>query len=614
MLYDTGSETQLINGSLATRLKIPTITAGVTLLFGGGAKASCSKRTTRQLLRIQGGQFFEQFVLTQEDIPGVDIILGMGFQKRSGANIVWPKKDSKDVPYLLFNDGTRWYGEDVVGGDMDSSQTIRTLNGSDVNSYFSSANKADNGPIDALFAVSVSECGEITAQPAEEVKRDIHPLLAAKIAKFPDIFRTDLPTDLPEQRQGQPNSIHKIPLVDGAEPVKVRPIPMSYGEQLILQELLQELLEKGYISPAPRNCPWSAPIILLKKGAGDRPGPVSARWRIITDYRALNNLTKPSVYVPPSVRDVLDQLSGKKIFSKSDNLSGFYQASLAREDREKTTFTCYTPDGKKSYYFNVACLGLQGTPSTYQLFMEDVIDGIQDVFCYLDDMVYVSNTWEEHAELLEKVFLRLRENKVYLNASKCVWGTLGIDFLGMHVSHDRVSISEEKKQGLRDFPPPTSHADVRRFIGFINYMGQFVRHFSLKIAAIASTLKGNPGKRTKFIWTAGMQQEFDDIKLALIAATGLHIPDLRGEFVLETDASQLGLGAVLYQFAEEQLKPVWFLSHRFSSAEMNYNTRDREALAVVHALKKCMVYLMLKKFVLYSDHESLAEHSQRSQA
>ena len=602
-LVDSGAGTQLANGSFVHRMRVPTEPTDMTLEFADGSQASCTKRTTRQVLHIQDGHFAERFLVTEKDVPGVDIVLGMGFIRRSGANFVWPEEGTTDVPYLLFRDGTRWYGEDVIGssGELPS---IRTINAKETAAFVRSSRGALS-----VMAVSVEDVMTLAdlSQPVQPVvTRVVPPELAVVLEEFKHIFREDLPLDLPEQRADQPNSLHHIPLIDGAQPVKVRAIPMSYGEQLLLMDLLKELLDKGYISPAPANSPWSAPIFLLKKGAGDKPGPTSARWRVITDYRALNALTKPSVYVPPSVREVIDSLVHKRVFSRSDNLSGFYQAALAVEDREKTTFTCFTPEGKRSFFFNVSCLGLQGAPSSYQLFMEDVIAGIPDVVCYIDDLAYSSNNMTEHAALLRVVFQRLSDNKVYLNAAKCQWGMESMDFLGMHISHNRVQISQDKVQGLRDYPVPRSFEEVRRFVGFANYMGQFVPNFSRSIVTITDMLKAQKEVKRAFKWNEAAQQEFDGIRQGLMDAAGLVIPDLRGDFVVETDASGLGMGAVLFQYTRSRLVPVWYMSRKFSGAEIGYNTRDREALAVVWALGKCRQYLALRPFVLYSDHESLA--------
>ena len=214
--------------------------------------------------------------------------------------------------------------------------------------------------------------------------------------------------------------MHHIPLKDGAVPVKRRPIPMSAGEQAIVIELITDLLDKNYIEETSNSSLWSAPIILLRK-PGNRIG-ITNQWRIATDYRALNELTKGSTYSPPPIRDMIDDLKGKKIFSKSDNVGGFYQMTLAPEDREKTTFSIQTPQGIKSYFFKVACLGLQGCPSSYQAWMENVIAGLDGTSVYLDDVMYAANTFEEMAALMCKTFQRFKDHGIMLHSLKNVNG------------------------------------------------------------------------------------------------------------------------------------------------------------------------------------------------
>ena len=611
MMYDTGAEANFINESLQRRLGMSTVASALHIKFGNGTTGTVTRRTTPQLIKIQGHGCYEAFFTVPDDMPGVDIVLGQSFAARAGASIIYPPAGDNSVPYLRFRDGKVWHTEDVVAEhvvglhDDTESAMFRTINAEQMKQF---TKKHGRTMTIMVLRVMVNDEGNVAAVNqdgqvlgGEDMPQGMQDLIKEFQGK---VFATELPTDLPTQRQDQPNSVHHIDLIPGAKPVKVRPIPLSYGEQLILMELLQEMLAKGYLSPAPRGTLWSAPVILLKKGNADRPGPITNRYRIVTDYRALNALTVPSVYVPPCVRDVLDALVHKRLFSKSDNLSGFYQAALAEEDRIKTTFTAFTPDGPRSYYFNVACLGLQGTPSTYQLFMEQCIDGIPGVWCYLDDLVYASNTLEEHLVLIRQVFERLAANQIYLNALKCVWCKSSLDFLGMHIAHNHVTMSAEKVQGLRDYPVPKSQAEVRRFVGFATYLSHFVPNFSAEMDVLTDMLKA--GVKKKFAWTGEAQLHFDSIRAKLIASAGLILPDLRGVFVLETDASADGMGAVLYQLVQERLMPVWYLSRKLNSAERNYNTRDREMLAVIFALKKCRQYLAMRPFVLYSDHESLA--------
>ena len=183
-----------------------------------------------------------------------------------------------------------------------------------------------------------------------------------------------------------------------------------------------------------------------------------------------------------------------------------------------------------------------------------------------------------------------------------------MEYLGLIVSKNRIQISEEKIAALKAYKVPDSHQALMRFLGFANYLSAFVPHYAAtprRPPSLTDLLKGGSGKKTKFIWTASCQQAFDSLKDKLTKAVGLGIPDKRGDLVLETDASGVGIGAVLYQFTNGKLTPLWFLSRKLNKAEKNYSSRDREALAVVYALVKMEAYLQQKPFILYSDHESL---------
>ena len=162
----------------------------------------------------------------------------------------------------------------------------------------------------------------------------------------------------------------------------------------------------------------------------------------------------------------------------------------------------------------------------------------------------------------------------------------------------------QKIAAVKEYRVPDSYPALQRFLGFANYLKDFVPKYASKIACLTDLLKGGTKKR-KFTWSQPCQDAFDGIKQDLISAVGLGIPNKGGDLVLETDASLLGIGACLYQYVEGRLHPLWFLSKKLSNTEARYSTRDREALAVVYALKKCEKYLHQKPFVLYSDYESL---------
>ena len=395
---------------------------------------------------------------------------------------------------------------------------------------------------------------------------------------------------------------HKIPLKEGTVPAKSRPIPLSAPMLEIARELIADAVRLGLIEPGDPKSAWGAPIIILRKG-GNRPG-IKNCWRMVTDFRALNEATKKSTWTPPAIRDIMDDLVQCSIFSITDCTGGFYQLPMDPEDKDKTTFRIKTPTGMETYRFTVSCLGLTGCPATYQQFMDDVVQGLKGVHVYLDDIVYFSKTEEEHLEILEAAFKRFEEHKVFLHPLKCKFGLKKLDYLGMTVSKNRIQISEEKIAALKAYAEPDSYPALHRFLGFTNYLAHFVPNYAAKVAVLTDLLQGGT-KKKKFVFTTACKDAFDSIREDLIQAVGLGIPDKEGDLVLETDASGVGIGACLYQFVDNRLVPLWYLSRKLNRAEQNYSSRDREALAVVYSLVKLEAYLMQKPFVLYSDHESL---------
>jgi cleavage and polyadenylation specificity factor subunit 1 len=148
--------------------------------------------------------------------------------------------------------------------------------------------------------------------------------------------------------------------------------------------------------------------------------------------------------------------------------------------------------------------------------MEEVLEGINDVTAYLDDVIYASNTWEEHLQTLDEAFARLAKNKVYLHPLKCEWGVTEIEYLGMKVSHNRISIADDKLAALKAYTPPTDFKGVRRFLGFCQYLAHFIPNYSSKVSSISDMLKG-ADKKKKFIWTSACQEAFNLMRFLKIS-------------------------------------------------------------------------------------------------
>ena len=601
ILYDTGSGTQIMSKTFAEKLGVTLKPALIScrLKYGDGKSAIASTETGELLIAIGEVRFKETFLVNPSDIPGVDIILGKSFQDRTHSEIRYESK-AGGTPFVQFPSGERIYTKDDIRGT--TGIDFMCISTEEANAFLLDEFKRNGSLQDIeLFKISVQKEFQMTGKipnPAESVQQH-HPDIQALINEF-DIMRDKVPTEDILKRENP--FYHHIPLEEGAEPVKKRAIPMSAPKMDTIRALIRELVANGTVEPASLASPWGAPVILARK-SGNRPGLTNA-WRLILDFRGLNKITKKSFYSPPAIRDIMDDLVGAKYFSKSDCVGGFYQLPLHPDDRDKTTFRIRTDKGLEAYRFTVSTLGLQGCPSSYQEWMEKILEGIEGCRVYLDDIVYFSKTWEEHLQILRKVFTRLQENKVYLHPMKCSFGKQEMEYLGLKISHNRIQIADDKKAALQEYEVPTSYPALQRFLGFANYLNSFIPQYSSKTAVLTDLLTGG-NKKKKFIWTAACQSAFEQIKAELQAAIGLGIPDKRGDLVLETDASGLGVGACLYQLVGERLTPLWYISKKLNRAEQNYSSRDREALAVVYALSKLEGYLAQKPFVLYSDHESL---------
>ena len=619
VLYDPGSGTQIMSPSFAKSIgMLPVkLERKIFMKFGNNTRGESQDASPVLRITIQNVSFVEEFIVAPQDIPGIDLILGLSFQNRVKSETRYTTKDK--MPYILFPSGERIYTDAMLANNKWAENTadIRYIAAGEAYKFLKknmptpNARKKlseDKWEDDTdVFLVSVHKQMELDGLVPKAPKKEAytHPDIQRLLSKH-DIMRTEVPVQDITNRPELQSAFHKLNLKPGSKPFRLRARPLSAEQMEVAQEIIQDAMHLGLMLEAPRGTLWGAPIMVIRKG-GNRPG-VKNQWRIVTDYRGLNKLTEEGKYAPPVIRELLERLVGKKFFSKSDNVGGFYQLPLLPEDYEKTSFVVPTPQGPKTYMFTVASLGLQGCPSTYQQFMEEVLEGIDDVMAYLDDVIYASDTWEEHLKTLDEAFARLAANKVYLHPLKCEWGVTEIEYLGVKVSHNKLSIADDKLAALKAYSAPTDFKGVRRFLGFAQYLAHFIPNYSSKVSVISDLLKG-ADKKKKFVWTSACQEAFETVLSELSKSQGLGIPNCNGQLVLETDASGIGMGACLYQFANDKLIPLWYLSKKFSSAERNYSTRDREALAVIYSLKKFERYLLGRPFILYSDHESLSKFS-----
>ena len=439
---------------------------------------------------------------------------------------------------------------------------------------------SESAPVENWYAEQPQSSPMLAGDsPVDRVKLD------RLLQEYADVLR-DLPAGLPPERPVH----HSIPLVPGAQPVHRRCYRMSPAEREVVQEYVEKLLKNGWVVPS--TSPWGAPILLVPKPDGT--------MRVCVDYRALNALTIKNKFALPRVDDLIDSLSGAKVFSALDLASGYWQIRLSPEDAEKTGFN--THEGH--YEWKVLPMGLSNAPATFQHMMNSIFAGKglhKFVAVYLDDILIYSKTPEEHLDHLRQVFQVLREQQFYCKLSKCHFAKTELKYLGHIVGVDGIKVDPAKIKKVAEWPTPKSSAEVRSFLGLATYFRRFIQGFSSIARPLHRLTQHDMAHVQPFPWTATCQAAFETLKLALTTAPVLKMPDYEKSFEIVCDASLHGIGAVLLQDGH----PIAYESKKFTPAEYRYDTGEQEMLGVVHGLKTFRCYVAGRRFTLVTDHEPL---------
>ena len=374
-----------------------------------------------------------------------------------------------------------------------------------------------------------------------------------------------------------------------ATPVKQRTRRIAPAQRQEVRKLLQSMLDQKVIQPS--SSPWASPIVLVRKKNGS--------YRFCVDYRKVNSITRKDAYPLPRVDDILDALAGSELFTMLDLISGYWQVEVAPKDRPKTAFC--TIEGR--YEFNVMPFGLCNAPATFQRLMDMVLAGLQWTSClvYLDDIVIFGKSFDEHLQNLSIVLQRIREANLKLQPTKCSLCREEVSFLGHIVSAKGVATDPRNTDKVKEWPTPTSSLEVQQFLGLANYYRRFVKDF----AVIAKPLHRLTEKGAVFRWSEACQQAFAALRDKLTSTPILAFPDFSVEFVLDTDASGTGIGAVLTQVQEGTERVIAYASRTLSKAERNYCVTRKELLAAVYFIRHFRPYLLGRKFTLRTDHGSL---------
>jgi len=307
--------------------------------------------------------------------------------------------------------------------------------------------------------------------------------------------------------------------------------------------------------------------------------------RLCVDYRGLNRITRKDRYPILLITDLLDASKKARVYSKIDLRSAYHLVRITEGDEWKTTFhTCYG-----SYEWLVMPFGLSNAPSAFQHFMNELFSDLLDVcvVIYLDNILIYLDNILEHKKHVKEVLRRLRANDLYASSSKCVFYCQQVEFLGYILGPQGVQIDKSKVQVIQDWPTPCYLRDVQAFLGFANFYRHFIHNYSkITVPLTCLTCKSCPWN-----WSSDCESVFQLLESSFTSTLVLTHWDPDLPLVLETDASDLVLAAILSTYIEGELHPIAYHSRALNTTELNYNIHDKELLAIAESFKKWRHYL-----------------------
>ncbi|KAF8698606.1 hypothetical protein RHS03_07507, partial [Rhizoctonia solani] len=345
---------------------------------------------------------------------------------------------------------------------------------------------------------------------------------------------------------------------------------MTDAKSATLKDWLRDELKAGKIRPS--KSPISSLVMFVPKKDGSHC--------LVVDYCRLNNRTKKNVYPLPCPDDLMAQLCGAKVFTKLDLRWGYNNVCVKEGDEWKTAFQT-----KYGLYKSLDLLNVC-------------------VIIYLDDILIYSKTDTKHTQHVHEVLQRLMENQLFCKASKCTFHITSVEYLGIIVSDKGFSLDKLKIQAVQEWPVPTKVKEVQLFLGFANFLRRFVANFSHMARPLHNLVK----KDTPWKWDIKEQGAFQGLKDAITHAPVLCHADPSKPYFLETDASGAALGSILSQRQEDGcLHPLGFLSESFKGAKQNYDTHDKELLAIIHSFEYWRIFLegTAHPVTVFTDHRNL---------
>ena len=397
-----------------------------------------------------------------------------------------------------------------------------------------------------------------------------------------------------------------IDLKEGTRPTFTRQYGCPEALLPLVKQRMNEWWEAAWVKPfldGGKNLYNSRWLAVAKKSGGKI---AVGDLRLCMDFQAINKWTLEPEYFIPRTKDLLSKVWGMKVFTELDLENAYHQIPLHPDSKKVAGF--YFP-GKGQFVWNRLFFGMKGAVTHFQRVIETALSGVSDNIClviYVDNILVASKSVDGHAEEVIEVIEALSKVNLRLKPSKCKIAYQTIQFMGLMIDGERRGIDIFKAKVFNDMSAPKSGKDVQAILGFVNFLRDFIPLYASLAAPLEALRKTK--KITPELWKkSGGEKAFEVLKRVLSSAPLLHAPNFDLPFIMETDASQYGVEAVLYQ--EDVVKGeryyIDFAAKALSKSQTNYPAAKRELLAGLFGMKRWRNWLLFRKFEWGMDNKAL---------